>query len=776
MYEHYLKIAFRSMIRDKGYLFVNVIGLSVAVACCFLLIFWVKFELSYEDCYPDADRIYRVINVEPRDGDEHRSAYMRPPVIDEMKEVFPQIEAATIVRTEILPYVREGEDAKDGVLLNQMTTDEDFLKTFAFVYLEGSPANVANEKGYIMTKDAAQKMFGNESPVGQKISFFGQPNVISAVVELPQNTNIRFDVLSITNSARSHGGNQYIYLKKGVNVKNFRDQIKNFQSTLKETDNRLELQPIRDMHLYSKWTKSSNLTQIYLFSLVALLILLIAVINYVNTSIARAINRAREVGLRKVSGSSKGQLIIRFLSDSFLLSFISVIFGLILVDVLFPAFTDIMGYKLGLSFDFSTILIAVAVCLIITVLSGGYAAFYLSSFSPMLILRGGTKTGSKENLRRFLIGLQFFLSVGILICTTVFYRQINLMFNADVGVDRKNIISLHTNIWYGTENFIQELKKGNPNIIAATMANFAPFNATWANAGISWEGSDEAVKNIDFVEISCDEHYLETFGLELVAGKFIQPNLSWGPNSKSEDLDIVINETFQKLMGEENPLGITVSYAFGRKGKIIGVVKDFNFKPLREEITPLIISHNNEFCNTVYIKTTGNDKRATLDYIFAKYDEMKPTWTQRPADYTYAEDDYNNMYKIEQRIAKLFFMFSIISFVLSIMGVISMVAFMAEKRTKEIALRKIHGASIGNIIALFIKEILTVAVIAAVIVIPIAYVIMNRWLQGYVYRTSLDLWIFVLIPAAIFAAVSVIITAQIYSIARQDPVHSLRSE
>jgi putative ABC transport system permease protein len=767
------------MIKDKGYLFVNIIGLSVAIACCFLLIFWVKFELSYEDCYPDADRIYRVINVEPRDGVEHRDAYMRPHIVNELKEIFPQIEAVTYMAHENLPFTIYGEDNKDGVVLTHVTTNEDFLKIFGYVYLEGSPQSVIDNRGSIMTKEAAQKMFGNVSPVGKTITFgpnnnYGIKHTIAAVVEMPKNTNIKFDILVPHGNSSNYGGVQYIYLHKGVKIKDFQKIIRDFQSTLKDTDHKLELQPVQDMHLHSKWTGSSNLTQIYLFSLLALLILLIAVINYVNTSIARTINRVREVGLRKVAGSSKGQLIIRFLSDSFIISFISVVLALVLVYILFPVFTEIMGYKLGLYFDFYSILIAIAVCLIITVLSGGYAAFYLSSFSPVMIFHGVTKTGSKENLRRILIGLQFFLSIGVLICTTFLYKQINHIYNADTGSDRKNIIALKTSLWYGAEDFIQEIKKGNPNIIDAARGSCAPYNSSIGYAGVSWEGSEEAVKNINFAEIACDHHYANTFGLEIVAGEFIPPGLSWWQWSKPESFSIVINESFQKLMGEENPVGITVSYGFGRKGKIIGVVKDFNFKPLKEEITPLLISYNPEFCTGLYVKTTGNDKQATLDYILAKYKEMKGD--SHPLEYIYAEDDYNDMYKVEQRIAKLLSFFSIIAFILSIMGVISMVSFMAEKRTKEIAIRKIHGARIIDIIALFIKEILTVAVVAAIIVIPITYIVMNNWLQGYVYRISLDLWIFILIPATVFAVVSVIIAIQIYSIARRDPVHSLRSE
>jgi putative ABC transport system permease protein len=776
MLKHYLTIAFRSMTKEKSYLLVNITGLSIAVACCFLLIFWVKFELSYEHCYPDADRIYRLVKVEEREDGPSRNARIRPHIAKELKERFPQLEASTYLSIESLPFVEDGDEEKDGVMLNLGTTNEDFLKIFSYIYLEGTPQSIVKNKDCIITKEAAQKLFGKESPVGKTIRFAQTGYTIGAVIELPVNTDVRFDVLKCFNQG-NYGGVHYLMMKKNTKLTpELKKQMEGFLSTLNDTPDKLELQAIQVMHLYSPWENSTRLTQIYLFSFIALLILLIAVINYINTSIARAINRVKEVGVRKITGSNRRQLILRFLFDSFILSFFAVLIALGLVVLMFPGFSEIMGIRIGLQFDFGLILIAFGFCIFISILSGGYAAFYLSAFSPVDLFRGGSKTGSKENLRKALIGIQFFLCIGVLICTVFVYKQMNGIINADTGVNRKNIIVLETSLWYQAEDFIQEIKKENPNVIDASLAMCPPFNASWGYAGISWEGSKEDVRKTEFIEISCDTHYAEVFGLQLLAGEFIPPGLSWWQYSTDDSYNIVINESFQKLMNEENPIGITVIYGWGRKGKIIGVVKDFNFKPLKEKITPLIISFNPESCMNVYVKTNGQNPKETLAYILEKYKQMKPDYKNRPVMYHTAEDEYRKMYTAELRIAKLSLTFSILSFVLSLMGVISMISFMAEKRTKEIAIRKINGANIFDIIRLFIREILKAGLIASIPAIVVSYLIMHQWLSAYVYRTPLSVWIFILIPVLVFTIVGVVISLQIYWTARKNPLDALRSE
>ena len=782
MFKHYLIISARSILKDKGYSTVNIIGLSIAIACCFLLIFWIKFEISYEKCYPYSGRIYRLMTEEIRDDGLYYSTQIRPGITKQLLETFPQIEAATFVRKEGLPFVEEGKENQDGIMADLVTTDADYLRMFAFEYIEGSPQSVVKNRGCIMSEETAHKFFGNQSAIGKTVIFGSSGGVscmIEAVVKMPANTDIRFDILNP--EGRGGYGSHYIMLKKNQKVTSeFKQQLADFLSATSDTKNKLRLQAIQEIHLSAPESIDTNaagrLNQIYLFSFAALLILIVAVINYVNTSIARALTRMKEVGVRKVTGAERKQLIERFLFESFILSFISILFAFAFTQMLFTEFSELMGNKISFGFDFITIIIALLVCALVTLMSGGYAAFYLSSLNPVFILRGAFKTGSKETLRKSLMGLQFFLSIAILICTLVIYKQINAIFNAETGVDRKNIVVLETSLWYDAESFIQIIKKENPNIIDATISSGPPYNVTWGYSGVSWEGSDDAVKELEFSQIFCDHNYAGTFGLQLVSGEFIPPGLKWWQFSEEKSYNIVINESFQKLMGVDNPVGITVAYGWGMKGKIIGVVKDFNFKPLRSSITPLIISFNPETCTIVHIKTTGNDKQGTLDFILSKYKEMKPDHARRPVEYHTVDDDYNKMYEAELRTASMLSIFAFISFFLSLMGVISMTSFMIEKRTKEIAIRKINGANILNVIFLFTHEIVKIAIVASVVAIPVCYAIMNNWLQGYVYRTMLSWWIFIAIPLFIIFITAIVIALQVYLTARQNPAQSLRSD
>ena len=783
MIKHYLKVALRNILNDKIYSLINLIGLSIAIACCFLLIFWIKFELSFENCHSKADRIYKVLQVEKRSDGLHKSDWIRPGIASQLKETFPEIEASIVVSHELLPFVYEDNE---GIMADYASTTSDYLDMFSYEYIEGSKENILKNKGVIMSEETAEKFFGKESAIGKTVGF-GRTVIcnVQAVVRVPQNTHFKFDILDITRT--SNYGIHYILVKENARFsEETQRRMANFLNTMRETENKLAFQPLKDVHLYSSkelavntnWQTFGDLKQIYLFSLVALLILVIAIINYVNTSTARAMSRMKEVGIRKVTGSTQKQLILRFLSDAFIISAVSIVLALIASKFLFPEFSMVMGNQTVFFLDLNTILIAFVVCLIITCLSGGYAAFYLSSFDPVTIFRGGIRPGSKENLRRVLIGLQFFLSIGMLISTAIIYKQIHYMFTADTGVDRKNIIILDTNLWYEVEDFIQVIKRGNPNIIDATIAMGAPYNLEYNYSGVSWEGSPDAVKEVEFAQVFCDYHYANTFGLKVIAGEFIQPGWGWWQYSDDRSNNMVINQAFQKLMGVDNPIGTTVKNAWGSSGKIIGVVKDFNFKPLKEPITPLIISFNPEACTKVYIKTTGKNKKETLDYILKKYKEMATQIQKNGMQVMYhtVEDDFNTMYKTELRTMKILTVFSILSLCLSVMGIFGMVSFMIEKRTKEIAIRRINGAETKDIIVLFILNFAGIIGIACTIAIPVSFVILFRWIQTYSFRTSLSWWIFVLVPIVVSLITAALIAVQVFFTTRQNPANAIKLE
>ena len=776
MIAHYLKIALRNIFKDKIYSLINLVGLSIAMACCFLLIFWIKFELSFENCHPKAERIYQVLQVEKRADDFHKSDWIRPGISLQLKETFPEIEASTVVSHEQWPLVYEGGE---GIMVDCCSATPDYLDMFSYEYMEGTKEGVLKSKGAIISEEVSRKFFDNESAIGKSL---GGAN-IQAVVKIPKNTHLKFDILSIND--RVAYGVHFILIKENVRFSEATQQrMSDFLRTTRETENKLSFLPLKDIHLHSPkelannsvWQTFGDLKQMFLFSLVALLILTIAVINYVNTSTARAMSRMREVGVRKMLGSTQWQLIIRFLSDAWILSVVSMVVTLVASKLLFPDFSMLMGNQVSFLFDYHTILIALVVCIVITLLSGGYAAFYLSSLNTITVLRGGVRPGSKENLRKILIGVQFFFSVGLLISTWMIYRQTHYMFTTDTGVDRKNIVILDTGLWYQVETFIEVITRENPNIIDATIASGAPYNVGYSYSGVSFKGSQEAVKEVEFAQITCDHHYANTFGLQMVDGEFIQPGLSWWQYADTTSFNIVINETFRKLMGKDHPIGMTVNYSWGLSGKVIGVVKDFNFKPLKEPITPLIISFNPEAANTVFIKTTGHNREATLDYIKEKYMEMRPSYASRPFMYSTVEDDYEVMYKTELRTMKMLTVFSILSLCLCVMGIFSMVSFMVEKRKKEIAIRRILGAKTKDIVSLFITNFGKIIGVAYVFAIPVSFYILSKWMQSYAFRTSLSWWIFVLVPVAVSLITAALITVQVFFTTRQNPAEVIKAE
>ena len=784
---HYLKIAFRSIFKDRVYSLINLIGLSVAIACCFLVIYWVKFEFSFEDCHPKADRIYKVL-IEPKNKKDviYDPEQIRPGISLQLKETFPHIEASTCVYHSQTSFVYE--DREEEIMVDYVDTTPDYLEMFACEYIEGTKENALGINGVIITEELARKIFGQEPAVGKKVSLSQRPvSTIGAVVKIPKNTHLTFDMLNL--AGRTNFGVHYILLRENTRIsEETQRRLADFLSTTRETEDKLVYQPLRDTHFHAPVSLArpielagrisnrqmyGNLKQIYLFSLISLLILTIAIINYVNTSTARAINRTREAGIRKVTGSSRSQLIFRFLTEAFIISAASVVIALAASKYLFPEFSMMMESQATFFTDFNTILMVLSVCVVITILSGGYAAFYLASLDPITIIQGGIHPGSKERLRKILLGFQFFLSIGMLIATSLIYKQIHYMFTTDTGVDSKNILVLETS-WRDADDFIQTIKQ-NPNIIEATIASRAPYDIQNTWSGVSWTGMKEPEKEIEFAHIYCDHRYASTFGLQMVDGDFIPPGLSRNVDIKA--CNLIINEAFKKLMGEDNPVGITVNFGYILSGEIIGVVKDFNFKPLKEPITPLIISFMPPSFRNIYIKTSGKNQKETLDHILKKYREFDVAApNRRPVVYYTAEDDFNIMYKNEFRTRKMLAIFSVLSLFLCSMGIFSMVSFMIERRKKEIAIRRINGAETVDIISLFIKNFAKAIGVACAIAIPASFIVLFKWLENYAFRTSLSWWIFVIVPLTVALITASIIAVQVFFTTRQNPAEVIKCD
>ena len=779
---HYLKIAWRNIWNDKFYSLINLIGLTVAFTVVFLFVHWIRFELSFEKDNPNADRIYQVQEAERREDGIHKNINFRTSHNEQLKDTYPAIEEAVSVYQERLSINIKG---KEPSMVYWTSTQENFFKLFPMKVLAGS----INTPGMIINEELANRIFGSpEKAIGGEVTFFKDYQPISAVIEVPKNSMIKVDAMSITKGGGfDFGGVHYILLKKNTPfTTELQLQMAQFLTLNSGSKNKLMFKPLKEVHLYTDDNTEKinnnayygNIKEIRLFIIVVLLLLTLAVINYVNTSTARAMSRAREVGVRKISGSKRQQLIVRFLTEAFIISFIAAFLAMDIAKVLHHSFERVMTNTFEFNIDGFTIALGLTMCLITTVLAGSYASFYLSALNPVQVLASGAaKAGSKNTLRKILLGIQFAIALGVLVCTWTVYRQLEYMLKKDLGFNKENIYYFDTGLMYGSEEFINELQS-SPYVLNATIASGTPYNVTWGYGDVSWEGSSTGTNEITFAELACDHRFDDVFDLKLLQGEFIPPGLTWWQYSTEASTNIVINENFKELIGSNNPLGMTISYGnkgFKREGKIIGVVKDFYFRPMNYKISPLIICFDPEVSNRMYIRIDPKHEKEALAHINETYNKTKGD-VYRPFILTPLETEYREMYKSETRLQKILGIFSLLSVVLSFMGIVSMVAFIIEKRTKEIGIRKINGAKRLDIVREFWCEFLLLIGIAAVPAIVVSVWLMNNWLQQYVYRPAFGWWIFVLVPLFIAGITALILLLQVQGIAKKNPVECLKSE
>ena len=786
---HYLKIAWRNIWNDKFYSLINLIGLTVAFTVVFLFVQWIRYEMSFENAYPDADRIYQVQEAEKRDDGIQKTMYMRPNMATELKEKYPVIEEAVFftsfsnssVVLNNQPYMYNVSDAT----LN-------FLKVFPMECVAGTTANIGkSDVSTFISEEFAKKVYGNpEEAIGKEFTLFLEQRRFDGVLRVPKNSMIQFDILFLA-SAFYDRGVHYIMLKNNVDFTEQQQRIMaNFLTESRDSQNKLVFQPLKSIHLQTdnrttrmetKDTYFGSLKEVRSFGFIVILVLLLAVINYINTSTARAMSRAREVGVRKISGSNREQLIIRFLTEAFIISFVAAFLAMDIAKVLHHSFETVMTNTFDFRINGFTIFLGLSMCIVTTVLAGGYAAFYLSSLNPVQVLAGGaTKAGSKNSMRKILLAIQFAIATGILISTWTIYRQLEYMLNKDLGFDKENVYMFDTSLLYQSEDFINELQK-NPYVINATMAYGAPYNVDWAYSGVSWQNAPQGVAEMTFAELACDHRFADVFKLEMVQGEFIPPGLSWWQDATDKSFNIVINETLKKLMNIDNPVGMTITYGsnYKREGKIIGVIKDFYFRPLNYKISPLIMIYDPENTVKMFIRIDPKHEKEALAHIRATYDKMRSDiilMSTRPFVLTPLEKEYREMYRSETRLQKILVIFSLLSIVLSFMGIVSMVAFIIEKRTKEIGIRKISGAKWLDIVREFWREFLLLIGVASIPALLVSYWLMHNWLQQYVYRPTFGWWIFVLIPLFVAGITALILLLQVQGIAKKNPVECLKSE
>jgi len=802
MIKNYLKIAFRNIRRHKVYSFINIAGLSIGISCSILLILYVQHEMSFDSFHIKADRIYRVIRKQPglKFGGKEFAAQTPGPLAQTLMQEYPEVIQATklgLYYTELLITHKNRSFYETGI-----SADENFCEVFSFQLLKGNPKTVLAEPSTIvLTERLTEKYFGTEDPLGKTIKIEEEYDVkVTGIVkQIPKNSHLQFDYIMSLNSLKlTQGENNYLVLWDAPN--NFQTYIElHKDADHKELEKKLpafarryvgylernqkrqmesyHLQPLRNIRLDSNVNDmisvNSHKSNIYIFSIIAFAILLIACINYMNLTTARASKRSKEIGIRKVVGALRKQLIKQFIFESFILTVAAFSLAVLIVIFILPLFNSLIDRNITINIlnNSNIILGSIALLLFTGISSGLYPSLVISSLQPTRILKGSYNPFSKKTrLKNSLVVIQFCISILLVVGTIVVIKQLNYIRNRELGFNREQILVLYVrdNTMLRKYPLVKNAFLQNPSIIGVTKSNDLPI--TRGSTGEVFIEGRNAGPEYEFKPyiIYVDHDFIDVFGIDLISGR----NFSREFSNESQD-SVIINETAAKMLGWKEPIGKLCGTWPAENGKVIGVVKDFHFHSLYNRIEPLILTYTPQMGRYISVKINSANYKMTIDFIKKTF---KTFGSNRPLEYIFLDDVFNNMYKAEQKIGAAFNYFSGLALFIACLGLFGLISYTTEVRTKEIGIRKVLGASASRIIFLMSRECTWNILIANVIALPVAYYAASQWLENFAYRISIDIWVF-LFPIAISFIVSFFtISFQSIKAATSNPVDSLRYE
>jgi len=774
MFFNYLKIAFRNIRKHKAFSFINITGLAVGMACCVLILLWIRDELSYDRFHQNYKELFRTaVNEEGQWWSS--SPWALAPLL---KANYPEIERSTRVA------LRDILAAYEDKSFNETTAfvDPDFFGMFTFPFVEGNPETAFSAlQSIVLTQEAAARYFGQDPPLGKALTINGasQLTVTGIIENVPSNSHLEFDMVAPVrlfgegiDTNWSYESACYLLLQKNVSPEAFQEKISGIVMEYDkrvDTERTLHLRPITQIHLRFD-AGGSSVANIYLFGTIALFILIIACINFMNLSTARASTRAKEVGLRKVVGARRSFIVRQFFGESLFISGLALCLAVLMVILLLPSFNTLAQKNLRLNSGGNLfILLSLAGITLFTGLAAGsYPALFLSSFRPIRVLRRTHLSDSKKPfLRRALVILQFSIAVTLILGTLIVFRQLDFIRNRDLGFEREQVISLPINraIVSSYDSFKNELLQ-NPGVVHVSAATSRPNQVGNVNP-VYWEGrGPDQYQAMRFV--SADWDYIDTFEMQLVAGRDFNRDL---PTDRE---NYIVNEETVKLMGIKEPVGKLFSI-WEREGQIIGVVKNFHLNSLRNEIEPLVITMHTNVWNPsfVFLKIKPDNTRETLKSIEKTWNAFAPGF---PFNFLFLDEAFENMYQADRRTGTIFKYFTLLAILISCLGIFGLSAFMAEQRTKEIGVRKVLGASLSSIITLITKEFVILVILANVFAWPLAYYIMHKMLNAYAYRTNIPLWLFLFSGFLALTIALMTVSYQAVKAARTDPVRALRYE
>jgi len=788
MIKNYLLMAFRNLKKYKIYSLINILGLAVGLSAFVLILLYLQFEFSYDKFHKDADHIYRVAIKGYQEGKLAGESYIfTPPIGEDLEKEFAEVKDFVRMSTLRPAYLNVNNEVFKE--MNMRYASENMFKMFSFHLISGEPKTALTEPfSIVLTQKTAERIFGNEDPIGKTIQIGPENlyNVTGVAKDPPENSSIQFNAL-ISFSTLYHvrlmamdwnGGNQvitYVKLQPGTDHEQLEKKQPDFMwRHINERiapygwKNEAYFQPLKKIHFYFDPGSKTALTNFYTFTAVAVFILLIAGINFVNLTTARAARRAREVGLRKVVGASRGNLIRQFLGESVFLTTLAFLLGGSLVSLFTPLYSQLLdkGLNVFRMINPMSVLGLLGIILLVGIAAGIYPAFYLSSFQPAKTLKGEMETGGgRRKFRDFLVVFQFAISVTLIICTFLIQNQIGFIKKADLGYEKENMLVINLpgeELGTRTEEMRERLLS-IPGAIQVTASSEVPHRGFTRNGYVP-EGHTSSLL---FYALNIDEHFLDAYEIEVIKGRNFHKEFSTDKEA------YLINETLAKQLGWKNPIGKTID----RHGpwKVIGVVKNFQFSTLHDDIGPLIISRypwKNQF-QYLSVKLKSTDLPGTLKEIKKVYKEFSPLL---PFEYFFLDDAFDRLYKSEERFQKIFLYFSVLAICIALLGLFSLSAYAAQQKSKEVGIRKVLGATMPSILSLFVKNMVVLIVIANVIAWPIAYFIIQRWLQNFAYRDEISLWVFVVAFLGSLGAALITISFQSLKAAFKNPADVLRTE
>ena len=785
-----IKIALRKMRRQKGYSFINIAGLALGMAACILILLWVQDELNFDRFHKQVDSIYRVnVQIGERlyaSAPSLLAVYLK----DELPEVLETVRV-------MIPGDRFMKFDKGVINESGFTyADPSFFKMFTFPLLSGDPETALEEPySIVISEKISRKYFGEYNPMGSILSLDSSYSnqdikvdyrITGVMKDMPRNSHLQLDFIASEKTFGSDSDNwralsyhTYVLLKKGTDIHEFNAKVRNFiQSHDASSQFKLSSQPLTSIYFDSNIRgyegPSGEKKYVYIFSLIAFFILIIACINFTNLSTARSSTRSKEIGIRKVVGARRQTLIKQFMAESLAMSFISLALALILVELLLPAFNHLSSKDLSINFFGNSLswIGFFSIAFLAGILSGIYPALFLSSFQPVETVTGRLFSGkAKSHFREILVVAQFSLSIFLIIVTIVIGKQVNFMHSKDLGYDKDQIVTVEGQYLIDVpfESIKKELQK-NPNILGVTAAFQPPIDirSSASSSNFGWQGRDrQSQTQMTYLDVEFD--FIDVFNIKILQGRNFSKEISTDKGSA-----FIVNEEAARIMGKDFSIGKDF-YLHRNKGKVIGLVQNFHFRPFHFKIEPLVlrIADIEGLYHHIFIKIDSTNIQGAIQHIRNTFDRFNPGYS---FDYSFLDDAFNNLYQAEGRINTLFNYFTALAIFISCLGLFGLTAFLTERRTKEIGIRKILGASVPNIVGLFSGKFVVLVMLANIIAWPFSFYIMGQWLNKFAYKISMNIWIFLLSGLAALLIALITVSTQALRAAASCPINSLRNE